>query len=180
MIVWIKTWIQGIIFAVIVSTIIEMIIPENKNKKYIKVVIGIYIVYVIIGPIISKVSGKELKIDLKKYTENTNQMAYSSIDISNSLTEAYIENLKQDIKEKIYAKGYTAESIELKINESSEKYGEILQMKIKIKENKINSIEIEPVNISNKNENKLENNDYSDLKLYLSNEYEAKDIEIFN
>ena len=50
MIEWIKNWTEGIIIAVIISIIIEMLVPEGKNKKYVKVVSGIYILYTIINP----------------------------------------------------------------------------------------------------------------------------------
>ena len=53
MINFINSWLEGIVIAVFVSVIIEMIIPEGKNKKYIKTIIGIYIMFVIISPIIS-------------------------------------------------------------------------------------------------------------------------------
>ena len=42
---WISDWVQGIIVAVIIVTIIEMILPNGNSKKYIKVVIGIYIIF---------------------------------------------------------------------------------------------------------------------------------------
>ena len=45
---WITNWAEGIIVAVIIGTIIEMILPNGKSKKYIKVVIGIYILNMII------------------------------------------------------------------------------------------------------------------------------------
>ena len=44
-----------IVIAVIISTIIEMILPSNKNKKYIQMVIGVYVLFNIISPIISLV-----------------------------------------------------------------------------------------------------------------------------
>ena len=55
----ISAWAQGIIIAVIVGSIIQMLLPENKNKKYIKVVIGIYILFSILSPIV----GKNLSLD---------------------------------------------------------------------------------------------------------------------
>ena len=36
-----STWAKSIILAVIVSTIIQMILPEGKNKKYIKTITSI-------------------------------------------------------------------------------------------------------------------------------------------
>lgn len=62
-----STWAKSIILAVIVSTIIQMILPEGNNKKYIKTVIGLYILFTIISPIISKISGGNSTIDVSKY-----------------------------------------------------------------------------------------------------------------
>ena len=70
---WVSGWIQGIIIAVIISTIIEMILPEGNSKKYIKVVIGVYILFSIVSPVISKVTGSSFNltdiIDLEEYIE---------------------------------------------------------------------------------------------------------------
>ena len=51
MISWFNSWAQGIILAVIIVTILEMIVPEGKNKKYIKIVMGVYITFTMISPI---------------------------------------------------------------------------------------------------------------------------------
>ena len=52
----INSWAQEIVIAVIVGTIIEMIVQNGKNKKYIKTVIGMYLLFVIMYPIINKVT----------------------------------------------------------------------------------------------------------------------------
>ena len=52
MISWISSWAQGIIMAVIIGAIIEMILPEGNSKKYVKIVIGVYILFTIISPVI--------------------------------------------------------------------------------------------------------------------------------
>ena len=44
----ISVWAQGIIVSVIIATIIEMILPNSSNSKYIKVVIGVFILFNII------------------------------------------------------------------------------------------------------------------------------------
>ena len=48
---FINNWASGLIVAVIIATIIELILPENKNKKYVKMVSGIFILFTIISPI---------------------------------------------------------------------------------------------------------------------------------
>ena len=45
MVNWINSWLRGIVIAVIITTIIEMIIPEGNIKKYIKTVMGVYIIF---------------------------------------------------------------------------------------------------------------------------------------
>ena len=65
MISFISKWAEQIIIAVIVATIIELILPNSKNKKYIQMVIGVYILFTIISPIIS--NKEELAIE--KYNQ---------------------------------------------------------------------------------------------------------------
>ena len=42
----ISKWSQSIIIAIVIGSIITMILPEGKNKKYIKMIIGVYILSV--------------------------------------------------------------------------------------------------------------------------------------
>ena len=48
--------------AIIIGTVIEMILPEGNCKKYIKVVIGIYIVFTIVSPVITKFTGESISV----------------------------------------------------------------------------------------------------------------------
>lgn len=54
MIKFFKVWCEGIIVAVVISIIIESILPEGNIKKYVKVIISIYIVFTILNPILGK------------------------------------------------------------------------------------------------------------------------------
>ena len=66
-------WIQGIVVAVIITIIVEMILPEGNSKKYIKIVLGIFIVFSIISPIIGEVTGGKFEvssiINMDKYAK---------------------------------------------------------------------------------------------------------------
>ena len=55
----INRWMKQIIFAVVITIIIEMLVPEGKNKKYIKMITNIYIIFIIVSPIFSKLTLKE-------------------------------------------------------------------------------------------------------------------------
>lgn len=54
MIDFFRVWCEGIIIAVVISIIIEAILPEGNIKKYVKVIISIYIVFTILNPVLRK------------------------------------------------------------------------------------------------------------------------------
>ena len=126
---WVSGWIQGIIIAVIISTIIEMILPEGNSKKYIKVVIGVYILFSIVSPVISKLTGSDFRVsdifDLDEYIETSknssslqNQLAEQN---ESQIKEIYLSSIKNDIKEKVENKGYTVNNVEIEV-ENDEQY----------------------------------------------------------
>lgn len=120
---WISNWAEAIIIAVIIGTIIEMLLPEGSSKKYIKVVVGVYILFTIISPVITKLSGKTLQVsdilDLDKYIEEIEekQTAQNLLQEENSasIRDIYIGNLKVDIQNKLKGKGYTVTKIVLDV-----------------------------------------------------------------
>ena len=135
MVTFISNWAQGIIVAVIVASIIEMILPNGSSKKYIKVVIGIYILFVIITPIVNKFPKNGLDVNsILNIEENKNYKAVSSSNLEekNALNIKYMyeTNLKSDIKTKIQNKGFIAKSVDVEISDD-EKYN-INKIKIEI------------------------------------------------
>ena len=125
MIDWISTWAQSIIIAVIIATIIEMILPSGSSKKYIKVVTGVYILFTIISPVITKFTGKTLSVsdilELDSYVNEIKQKEVSqnllAENNSSSIKDIYTANLKSDIKNKLKQKGYSANNIVLTVGD---------------------------------------------------------------
>ena len=197
MINWIKLWVEQIIIAVIISIIVEMILPEG-NKKYIKMVLGLYILFVMIGPVISKATNSDeiLDFDYKRFfskdvysTSNTEKFE----NTNNKLIEqTYIEKIKSDIETKIEKMGYSVDNINISIigNKSSENYGQISNLEIKIsklKEDKTstNKIQIQNINVgnnvtSNINSEELNITETDKKKIieYITNEYSIMDKKI--
>ena len=136
----INIWAQRIIIAVIICTIIEMILPEGNNKKYIKTIIGIYVIFTIISPIISNLNNKNL--NLEKYINiksdsNLSIETSASIDTNKYIEETYKENLKKDIQQKVQAINYNAQDIKLEIEtKNEENYGQILAVELSIENKK--------------------------------------------
>ena len=126
MVEWLNNWAQGIIVSVIIATIIEMILPNGSSKKYVKVVVGLYILFTIISPAIKKFTSKDFNVndllDTKAYEE---QMAKSDEEISKKIEEnnnrtikdIYQSNLKSDIKAKLKDKGYDVLSTYIQIRD---------------------------------------------------------------
>lgn len=117
MLSFISSWAQQIIFAVIIGTILQMLLPECKNKKYIKIVIGIYVLFAVISPVI----GKSIDLNLDEFNV-TVEGAESNLDETNQdqINSLYTTNLKQDIILKLKNKGYGCENVELQTNENYE------------------------------------------------------------
>ena len=145
MIEWITNWAQGIIIAVIIATIIEMILPNGSCKKYIKVVIGVYILFSIISPVISKITGKGFNIseelNLEEfYTEVDSKAIYNT----NNIMDIYVSNLKSDIISKLKNKGY--ETIECEVKIKNEETYEIEALNLNLKKIKSNNADTEEEN----------------------------------
>lgn len=193
MINWLRSWSNQVIVSVIIATIIEMILPEGNNKKYIKMIIGIYVLFTIIQPVITKLTGNEINFNdfnYNKYFKNTVQTSSNTdkFEDTNSklIKQTYIDSIKRDIKQKVELKGFKVLKCELDIiqDENLLKSIELNLEKIKKEENEnsTNKIQVNEVNISKKviSENKKEtisDKDKEKLKEYLSEEYR---IEIDN
>ncbi len=144
MIEWITSWAQGIIIAVIIATIIEMLVPDGNCKKYIKVVIGVYILFSIISPVITKITGKGFNIseefNLEEfYAEADSKSIYNDLNSNNSnnIKDIYITNLKADISSKLKNKGYEVISCEIQIKDEETYEIKSLNLSLKkINENK--------------------------------------------
>ena len=117
MVSFISSWAQQIIFAVIIGTILQMLLPDGKNKKYIKIIIGVYVLFAIISPVV----GKNIDLNLDEFNLSLDNTT-TSLDETNQdeITNLYTANLKQDVISKLSNKGYGCENVELQTNENYE------------------------------------------------------------
>lgn len=197
MVEWISGWAQGIIVAVIIATIIEMLLPEGSSKKYIKVVVGIYILFTIVSPVITKITNKEFKlsdiIDLDEYIEAaSSDNTYNELEKSNNenIKEVYIASLKSDIEGKIANKGYNVDSIEVEVQDNDEYTINSITISVskldeKEENNNIEIVNEVEINVSTSTEKSKENEkeelskkEKEELKEYLSSVYELPEDNI--
>ena len=193
---WISNWIQGIIIAVIIGTIIEMLLPEGNCKKYVKVVIGVYILFSIVSPVITKVTGSEFRVsdiyDINSYIEASTKSTqdYAEINKENQIKQIYETNLKKDMKQKIEEKGYKVKSIFLELANDEQYTLKKINISLSLKEQHTEENDVKIVNeiqisVANNNENqtgdvKISYKEQENLKTYLSSVYnlDKKDINI--
>ena len=108
MINFLSSWVKNLSLALIIVSILEMILPNSKTKKYIKMTMGIYILFTIINPFL----GNNQKLDLttlgeKKWTEETQITSTETINqesMNQRLKQIYQEQLQKDIDTKLQKK----------------------------------------------------------------------------
>ena len=106
MIEFLSMWAEQIVLAVIIATIIEMILPNNKNKKYVQMIIGVYILFNIVSPVIKN---KEVfSFDEYNIEDNKIDSGYvidqSSMD--KRLEKIYLDELEKTVRSIFEINGY--------------------------------------------------------------------------
>lgn len=203
MVRWLSSWGQGVIVAVVVSVIIEMLLPNGSSKKYVRVVIGIYILFTIISPVISSLPNGKINVnDIFNTSQYEKEIAKSDeniskkIEASNNRTikDIYISNLEEDIRSKLKEKGYEVSDAYIKVKDDENYTIEKIDLSVyKVSKNKtqtgssnritINSIEIEVGKSSNiieeqENNNVINDNEKNKIKEYLSKTYDIDSANI--
>lgn len=187
MIEFLSSWAQGIIVAVIIATLIEMILPNSSSKKYVKVVIGMYILFTIVSPIIKKLGGKDINLNTINIEKYEQQISKSDNTISRkfednntrSIKDIYISNLKADISAKLKEKGYEIDTSDIQIKDDENYTIEKITLKLiktEQKQEKNNEIVINTVEIGNtisqKDSKTLSDDDKQEVKDYISETYD--------
>lgn len=199
MIEFISTWVKGLGVAIVIVSIIEMILPNNKTKKYIKMVLGIYIIFNIISPLVKNKDKLNLEnLNLNDYTVNTST-SVDQTSMNKRIETLYEDELEKDITAKLKEKGY--ELSECKVtakideNENNKDETKISNIKIKVekkvaKQSEENSVEnkivtgiqqIKKVDIGKakekeiKNSSKISKTELEDIKKFLIEEYEVNE-----
>ena len=104
MIEFLSSWAKSLGLAIIVISVLEMLLPNNKTKKYVRMVFGLYIIFNIISPFVKNkdildVSSYDMNEYVGDYTTNQTQEEQNSVD--SQIEEIYIRELEKDITRKV-------------------------------------------------------------------------------
>ena len=115
-----NSWIQALIVAIAITTIIEMLLPDGNNKKYIKIVCSVYILFTIVSPILSitKYDFSDLE---KSYSNSIQTSSSSTKDISSIYINAYEEEIKQNLSKD----GFNIRQVKLNLDNNLENISNI-------------------------------------------------------
>lgn len=144
MIEFLSGWAKNLGVVIVIVSIFEMILPNNKTKKYIRVVLGIFVMFNIISTFIkNKDKLSSVSIDLENYTTEQN-VTVDQTSMDKRIQDLYEKELEKDIKNKIEEQGYKVASCKVNAtileNENSNSEENTIQ-KIKLKIEKKEDIE---------------------------------------
>lgn len=182
---YINSWLKDIVVLFILISIAELIMPKGNLKKYIRVVIGLLVIFTIINPFTKLF---HLDFSLDKVVFN-----YAKPEIFNSSElEAFYKQQEKQI-EKIYIKKvydefknlieteteYELIDADISIIRDEDKYGEIDSAILYIKEKKSSknngkiSIEkIDPIEIGHSiSKETIDSSNYENIKILISENY---------
>lgn len=130
MILKIRQWCEELIIAIVLCIIIESLIPNGNNKKYAKVIIGIYIIFVTINPILDLLNYdfEFNKIFDKEYEEVSGNLNYDMKDV-------YIIGIEESIKKDIEELGYQVEDVDILLDSN---YENIKKIEVEVLQDKNN------------------------------------------
>ncbi|MBO4816580.1 MAG: stage III sporulation protein AF [Clostridia bacterium] len=181
----INSWAQGLIVSVIIAVIIEMVLPDGNNKKYVKVVLGMYIMFSIVYPIVNFVSKGNINLN-SIITSANKEINMNTIDIETNkyIESTYKNNLKENITNELTKKGYKVLNLNLYVEtEDNKRYGQINSLVMNIEKineelkqtENVNNVEEIKIDISNNKteikDEEIPKNEIDNLKGYLENSY---------
>lgn len=191
MIEFLSSWAKNLGVTIVLVSIFEMLLPNNKTKKYIRAVLGVFVLFNIISPFINNKEKLSMSsIDLENYTINEkSEVNQSSMD--DRIQKLYEDQLEKDIKIKLNEKGYNVTSCKVKANIAENEKSTITKIKLEVeksKEEQTTNVEnkivtevqkIKPINTKIENDTneekisskKISKSDIQSIKKFLSEEY---------
>lgn len=187
---WIKSWSEGIVISIIIATLVEMLIPDNNSKKYIKIIGGLFVVYNIIYPILTVFTGANVEqcLEVNDILQTSSSMEYGYNSINQNATGSvrgiYKQNLEKNIKTSLKSNGYEAGNLSVKISNDDSYNIEKIDLQITNKEQNgqeekqvysiVDTIKHVTISVSNEaaeNNSVINDRDKDSIKKYLNETY---------
>ena len=138
MIEFLSSWAKGLGVVIVIVSVLEMLLPNNKTKKYIRMVLGVYVIFNIIAPFIQNKDVFDINdLNLDEY-QSIETSSVDQTSMNERIKVLYEQELERDIIKKLEEKGYETSKCKVTAQISDDE-----------KETKINKIKL---NIEKKND----------------------------
>ena len=203
MIEFLSSWVKNLGIIIVIVSILEMLLPNNKKKKYIKIVFGLFIILNIISPLIKERQVFSIENfdfdDFSNSIESSNNIneneTVNQETMDKKIGELYKKELEKDITKKLEDKGYIVKNIKASVTIGNKEETKIEKIEIDLekeenKENKedtntnmenkiVEEIQKIKININPKEKAKEETKEKSESSTKNLKKEEIKDIENF-
>ena len=203
MIEFLSSWVKNLGIIIVIVSILEMLLPNNKTKKYIKIVFGLFIILNIISPLIKERQVFSIENfdfdDFSNSIESSNNIneneTVNQETMDKKIGELYKKELEKDITKKLEDKGYIVKNIKTSVTIGNKEETKIEKIEIDLekeenKENKedtntnmenkiVEEIQKIKININPKEKAKEETKEKSESSTKNLKKEEIKDIENF-
>jgi len=100
-----QEYISTIIYICIFSIILELILPENKLKKYVGVLVSLVIILTLASPVINVLETDNVVATISTAIENIqSKVDHKEYDFSNIGNKLIFSSVKEDLEDEIQAK----------------------------------------------------------------------------
>lgn len=133
---FLRGWIFNIVATIIFVIIVEIILPSGSTRKYIGLVTGLMVMFVIINPFVNLISGEyDLDVRVQQVSraialrDVQNQVESFEKGNREGIVMLYKNNLEQQIKSQLVERGLAKEvwvQVEIDENYGSEEFGRLI------------------------------------------------------
>ena len=121
----ISAWILGIVGVVVLSIIVDLVMPNGSTSKFIKNIFAFVIVIVILSPIVSFLSKKDIKLEdifennnitiQEEFLSNVNQKILNKLqkELENDIEEFGISGVQVGLKANIFEEKLNIEQVSI-------------------------------------------------------------------
>lgn len=141
--------------------LLQMIIPDNKSKKYISFVLGIIVTYTLISPILN-IANIDINEVLDSAMEDYHIVKYDDNLYEKSFNKSYEQILIDDIVNRLKDNGYKVSNVEVEYDEITYSLSKIY-MNLETSDGYVQKVKVEVSNSDSSNQNIVAVNDIKNI-----------------
>ncbi|MFW6035253.1 MAG: stage III sporulation protein AF [Halothermotrichaceae bacterium] len=170
-------WVRNLVFIILFTTLLEMFLPESNMRKYVRVVLGLFIISILISPLTAifgrgfidtryLLSDRLIKENWEEIQEKGQQIEKSNQSL---MTDYYSDRIKTRIKEVL---NLQYQNYQKKINLVLDDNYRLEHINIEFLDKDVNEVKVNPIKIDERIEetgkNKSSSQRFPELKTKLS------------